>query len=471
MASTLFYVLSTYETGKPLNKSIVWQRDTLVITLHEYLLRSAIKQVASSMTKKPGTSGVAHSEHHDSSQEHRERIELIGQAIDTRLAKLKRALSGFQILPIMLPIPSISWWHQYILLQPDCAIHEAFDNEYIVMLHTVLTSTFGLDDEQSESKESCNPKEQDDQDHSSQLEPSRQEICSPGDPLYTLAKALQANDMRQVVIIDGLDATLLIALWEYYRRIQFGDAQDIFVSTSFFPSEGLSISCLHRLLRDRYKIQSAESMENLLVCFPFIANAGLPPLLMLQYCYKENPVAILATAVSRASHPILCIDESGSIALDLDPILSIMEYLQPLEEQYIRLINEFCKGRMDESHLRDFSNLEQVGWKQFRLHYYHIVSEEALQAVVAKRVFSYITGILQLASIYQGKIDQHHLLSQIRMDDSPLVSDMLPILRKLVKVSRYVTLPESFDLYCQECSPHRRTLNRLWPLFPQKLSG
>jgi hypothetical protein len=423
-------------------------------------------------------------------QGERTKLESINQAVDKRISKLRRALSGFGILPIMLPIPSITWWHQYLLLQPDCSIREAFDDDYLAMLHSALSTSYDESSQHIEEKDSLmtqfsfslspspppraeGTSESDDSVEKREIQPKGGESSPPGDPLYTLVRVLQSNTHRPIVIIDGMDVTILIALWEYFRRkaLPGSTVHDISISASFYPSTGISVMQFQSFMQRKFKILSPIAWENLLVCFPFAINAGLPPLLMLQYHYKENPIGVLAGAVIEAASPILCTDKDGEFVLDLVPLIVIVSHLCNLEQSYVQAINECCKKRLDEAHLRDFSSIEQVGWKQFRLYYYHTATEESLSTIVTKRVVSYLSGILQLASVYRGKISNHHLISQIKMDDAPLVSDLLVILQKLVKAGQYIGLPDTYDSYCQEATQKRRTLNRLWPLFLQKLSG
>lgn len=248
--------------------------------------------------------------------------------------------------------------------------------------------------------------------------------------------------------------------------------------------------------------------ENLLFCLPLLINAGVPPLLMLQYFYRYNPMDVLAQAVTTTSMPILCLNKEGETVIDLLPLTLIMARLASREQSCIRKIEENCNKRREEAPYRTFSNIAQAGWDQFRLYYYHTSSSYARSAcstrpasparptqsergsddassapaqlavaqsergsvddIIEKRVIAYVSSLLQLSSIYRGLVGPHHIFSRIRMSDAPLVEDILAVLTRLSSKSRYVGLPSTYTTHIEESASKRRTLCRLWPLISDR---
>lgn len=511
--------------------------------MQEHLLRSAVKEAMLKRRKGPhnsapmshaSSSSLAHSERGSATANQVSDPHLLGMRVENsdprsecvkvdsiarkRESQLRRALGDLALIVIPRPVPTTTWWHQYIALQTDCHIEGAFDDEYIAMLHTVLLTTsldsFADADPSSDLPVDVDPRSEcaridgecamvEDESVRIEDEYSAASLTSTGDPLCALVRTLQRESSRPIVIVDGTDVSIVIALWEIYRRQNSaehrGGLRDINITQSFFPKSGVSMLRYQSSLLEKHKILSSTMWENLLFCLPLLINAGVPPLLMLQYFYRYNPMDVLAQAVTATSTPILCLNKDGETVIDLLPLTLIMTRLASREQSCIRKIEENCNKRREEAPYRTFSNITQAGWDQFRLYYYHTSSALVPSArtvdvstlvpsargsaasaqsapsergptdeAIEKRVIAYVSSLLQLSSIYRGLVGAHHIFSRIRMSDAPLVEDILAVLTRLSSKSRYVGLPSSYTTHVEESASKRRTLCRLWPLISDR---
>lgn len=413
----------------------------MVIVMQEYLLRVAVKEAMhQSGTKRPGEEVPV------------DKPTRIKEIIDRKSYMVQSSIGKKELKLITLPIGSPSWWHRYLVLQPDCSVHDSFDDNYVMMLHSVLRT------------------------------PSTEE----GDPLVTLIHHLMTASSREVarniIVIDTSGSSTLAALWEIHRREECtrGNSRgDIFLSPSFFPTKGLSVSTLLSMMREKYAIPSSIMMENALLCLPLVLQVGLPPLLMLQYTYKNDPMAILMEAVLRTTSPILrCVstEEGTEYAFDVSQLMIIFERLASVEKDQIRDIDAKCREQSSELVFRDFAGAKTVGWDQFRKYYYHSAFALASDAAVSIetemrcRIIAYLSGLLQLSYVYRGKMATSTVLLDIRMDDSPLATDVLAFLRRISEKRRFICLPTRREWRCGESVQSRRTLSRLKPLFINSLS-
>ena len=414
MASSFLFIIGL--RGKIDPVYVAWTDDTLVLIMQEYLLRSSVKETCFSPIQS-------------------EKTERLREAIDKRSAKLRASVGRREVVPILLPIVS-SWWHRYLALQPDCSDQDAFNDSYVSTLHSTL--------------------------------------LSPGsgeDPILSLVKHLQANEGRTAVVIDSMDASLLAAMWEIHRRESSSRSaiRDIFLSASFYPVKGISTMRVMTVLRERFTISSTIMIENILVCLPLILHAGLPPLLMLQCSYKDDPLAIFMSAVSKTSSPILRVDDKGSYVMDVSQLICVFEGLAKVEEEMVQQIDDRCREQTDETAARDFCGAGNVGWGQFRQYYYYSAAN-TIETESRMRVVAYLAGLLQLSSVYRGISAASTPLLSIRMEDAPLVADILSSLKSMSSKGAFVGLPSRTEWLCGETTQKRRTLGRLKPIFSRPLT-
>jgi len=478
MASLLFHSVTAGEEN--MIADVAWRRDAVVIAVEEYMLRLEAKRGGSNAS--------------------------------ARLHRLQRAVVDHKLIIIPHPAPSATWWHRQLILQPDCSISEAFDDSYISRLHRLLTSPSSLQTA-DEGVEACDASQTSGSGGSGGSGDDQQR----GDPILSLARTMQKHANRQLVIVDGLDSALLVALWEMHRRRNasyFADdggssgssgsgrreEADIWLSSRPFPDQGLSVHRFEEVMRQRYGLCHAAEWQNLLVCLPMVIDVGLPPLLMLQYAYREDVLERLANAVATVTDPILRLAAPDSASggstdanasfFDLISLARVLERLLqqgPSEAAACEIVADACIGRTDESAKRELCDVKTIGWSQFRRLYYFVQLPKAdakqsvtpcsgadaeLNTVVHGRCMAWLSGLLQLTSIYRGQASEHHILSTIAMDDAPLVTDLLQVVACIAKKSRYISLPDQPDHYVEQHQPSSgstissvRTLVRLHPLF------
>jgi len=438
MTSSFLFIMGLRGKVDPI--CIPWTDDTLVLVMQEYLLRSSVKEAFFPVpTSESGRSAK------------------ILSAIDKRTVKLKASVGKKEIIPIVLPTGTPTWWHRYQALQPDCSEQDAFNDDYIASLHRILRSG-------GEGRE------------------GREDGTGTGsDSVISLVKQLQSHEQRQIVIIDCMDSSLLAAMWEMHRRECLRG--DIFFTSSFYPVKGVSVQAVLAMLRERFAISSPVVMENMLFCLPLILHAGLPPLLMLQCTYKDDSLAIFMEAMSKASSPILRLGPKGETAIAVTPLVDVFASLAAVEEKMVQQIDERCREQTDETAFRDFCGAKRVGWDQFRQYYYFTTPTSSpsidstqcrasIEEEVRKRVIAYLAGLLQLSSVYRGHATpvvegEASPFLDIRMDDAPLVADLLVALERRRSKGLFLGLPLRKEWRCGEAPQKRRTLGRLKPLFTQ----
>jgi hypothetical protein len=284
---------------------------------------------------------------------------------------LERVLDMTKLLDTEV-IPSSgfsSWWHKSVCLQPDSTMEEAFNDEYIQNLHSELSSS-------SSSTE--------------------------GDSVVSLARSLQRNRSKNVILVDGTDSSLLAGMWEETKR----NTTNIYLAPSFHPSEGFSISDIRKTIGKIAGTLSPIVWENLLFCFPMLGSVGLPPLLMLQYYYKSNTMTLLAGIIKDVANLIY---KNGTI--QLATFVPIIEKLASLEKETIGEIHTSCLKYSDTNQYRCLADVGATGWEGFRKYYYMEKIEEMNSSSVAKRVVSYLAGMMQLAEIYQGRTEKTYFAS------------------------------------------------------------
>ena len=424
MASVLFGGLAPSELGS--KADIQWVPMTLTIVPQEFLLRTVVKTAFSRPSPSPGST---------------ERLEEIRDIYAALLGKLKRALGHHRLLITEIPDPSVSWWHQYTVLQPDGSPRDAFDDEYLGTLHFVLSTP--LDDEASTA------------------EPR----CGGIDPILAMVRALQSETTNPIVVIDSSDTSTLAAMWEIHRRTE--PIADIYMSPNFYPTTGMSVKKLRTFLSQRHRGLDGPSWENFLVCAPLLGMCGLPPLLMLQRTASETPIDTLANIVSCSTIPLLCEGTDGRLGLDMEVFGAIVSKLAEREPRALRALEDTCEALRDgTAEKREYCSIRSTGWDQFRLSYYLTLSN--VEEVVKRRSTAYISGLIQLAMLYQGRVTKELSLSKILLNDAPLATDLLAVVKSTSV--RFVGLDE-LGVVWEEKGNRRRTLLRIRPLitksFPQ----
>jgi hypothetical protein len=313
-----------------------------------------------------------------------------------------------------------SWWHRNISLQPDCKADDSFKEDYISCLHAAISL--------SSTK--------------------RDSICQ-------LVSSLQQDRGKSVILIEGTDAALLAAMWEETNRI----TTDLYITPFFRAREGYSVSQLRLSIGKQCGSLSPIAWANLLFCLPMVVSAGLPPLLLMQYYYKDNPVCQLLEIIRDVANPIF---KDG--AIQLLSFVQVVKRLAELEEKSIQAIHARCAKDSVSGQNRTLVDLTSTPWDQFRLFYYMNGSEILPKEGIRKRVVTYLSGLIQLANIYQGKVEKEYGECDLRIADAPLVCDILTVLSEMGKVTQAVSLPTTKDAYASEVGT-TRTINRAYPWF------
>jgi len=455
MASIFIDALTSYNGEAAKATQVSWNGNRLrIFVSQEFLLRSSVHATSFRSTRDSTAAAIPATPATAAENSTAERLQ--GE-IAFRVAKLTRTSGGHPVILIPTPYPSATWWHRNLILQPDCSVPEAFSADYIALLHSTLSTSHYVDYE---------------------IDPSWiLPVERVKDPICLLAQALQAASTADCTseIIDGTDAALLVALWENHSALQrnstgrggFGQPPDIYITKSFYPISGISIARMRKGISKDGRLLSPAMWENFLFCLPMMIHAGLPPLAMLQYHYRQNPLQILLTAIREASWPILTFTSDGSACISIASFLPVVRELAKRESECIKSVYDSCQSRQREAQSRPLCDVEQVGWAQFRLYYYHNAAESTppTAEMVKKRVVSYISGLLQLSSVYRGRLDEHCVLSRITMADAPLVADILSVLEQMSQITPYISLPDGTADYSDEKTSTTRKLNRMWPLF------
>jgi hypothetical protein len=395
MASVLLTVLATHEGSKQWPIEISRLPNVTIVSTEDYARRVAVSSTL--------RGNVASSEVLALAKENLAAIRDVGR------------ISGYAI--VKSSGLTSSWWHRNISLQPDCKMDDAFKEEYTSCLHTIMNIS-----------------------------------SSSSDSICDLVAYLRGDRRRNIILIEGTDAALLAAMWEEINR----KTTDIFITSSLRPREGYSIRRLRISLGKRCCALSPIAWSNLLFCLPMVISAGLPPILMLQYYYRDNPVCQLLEIVRDATNPIF---KDG--AIQLLPFVSIIKKLREVEEETIKAIHGRCAKDSTSGQNRVLVDIASTSWDQFRTYYYMDHSVILSADGIKKRVLSYLAGLIQLANIYQGKVEKGYYDSNIRIADAPLLCDILSVLIGMGSTTQSISLPTT---YSDEVAGVR-TINRVYPWF------
>lgn len=414
MASILLSVLTSHESTKQRLCEVSRIYDIVVLISEDFARRAAVKQ---SFFSNAGPSLAA------SLRIAREKID------DTK--SISRVVPCY-----VIPSGGSSWWSRAIRLQPDCRLEEAFNENYVALLQEALR----VEASSSSSSSSAS--------------------SASSDPVCETVRRLQANRSKSALLIDGTDAGLLAALWEEASRKS--SRTDVYMTTSFRPREGLSMSRVRTDFGRLCGTYSSVVWENLLFCLPMVGSVGLPPLLMLQYYYRDNTVLFLMDLLREVSVSIMVEKDSGP-CLRLQAFLPIIQRLAEAEESNIKAIYARCSKDSSSSQNRVLVDVSATQWKQFRQFYYMEQESELRAEDVRKRAVSYIGGLMQLYGVYRGKVEKKYFETEISMCDAPLAVDLLAVLQEMAKKTELITLPTGE--YSHERGSGVRTLNRMYPWY------
>jgi hypothetical protein len=148
-------------------------------------------------------------------------------------------------------------------------------------------------------------------------------------------------------------------------------------------------------------------------------------------------------------------------AIQLLSFVPVMKKLAEMEEKSIQAIHARCAADSVSGQNRTLVDLSSTPWDQFRLYYYLSGSDPLSKEGVKKRVITYLSGLIQLANIYQGLVEKE---CDFRIADAPLACDILSVLLEMGKVAQAISLPTGKDVYSTE-EGTTRTINRMYPWF------
>lgn len=448
MASTLMESIREGELGVGIyRRTTVTANQNHAVVVGDHLRRIAAKEVWKSQSKG-----------YNQRVSSADVIRRVTSIIERERRRLDQSLvvahhtsdSPGHVYHLTLPTTSLGWWDEHLRLQPTCSPNETFDDGYLSILHQTLFDQGTVDEEESGQ--------------------SRKTI----DPVICLTRYISKFTYLPTVIVDEMDRSILIALLELQRRMttssihpqspsslqphleERGMVGDVFVSPLTCPTMGVSAQYLRRNIQSRYSLYSEIAWENFLLLLPLSINCGIPPLSMLQAYYGNNQLDLLTNIIAPISLPILvkerCVEEEGVIpqstySFDVVPLLEVFRKLKSREKHQLQLIEKACEGRTNERGSRDVIGADQVGKGQYKYGYYRLPISSNRVEMIQRIVVTYLSALLQLASIYRGEVCEHILSSYIRLIDAPLAEDVVQVLEEISRRSRYITLPSDVAFY------------------------
>lgn len=325
-------------------------------------------------------------------------------AVASNMALIKHALYGRDVSFIPLPYPIMTWWHKHLSLQPYCDFEKSHEDDAMIIaaLHRSLRNPADI------------------------LDDLQQGV---GDAYITIVRTLDNNQSKPTILIDGMDMSMLMALWNMHRH---ADRKDIIITTSILPSFGVSMTSFKRHIVDQYALLEMVQWENFLFCLPMLIDAGVPPLLMLQCDGRISSLQLLSEAVQQTHHRILCDDADGNTAIDLLPLIIIVSNLAKREATIIK------DNSSDRNEVYAPSSL---GWEKFKPYYYR-QDGPSIQRIV--RV--YIAALIQISDVGNGKCTDQHTSSDIMLEEAPLAEDIYDTMdQQLRNHIKYIRLPSGHD--------------------------
>jgi len=422
MASTLLHLLHKHgrEGLKLTDLRYLTGFNTTLIVAGEYIFRSASKELYQSKGK--GTSSD------------------IKEQVLKRVKIVKDTVRCMNTTYVPHKWEQLGWWSRIVRLQPDSSPAEALDLDYIRLLHSSFNNQINID-----------------------LPITT--VDNVTDYIVALARTLQEQSEKNNIVIAGTDAELFTCIMEEFHRFKEGKGNtDIFISRQFFPSNGVAVSAIRRNAYQREDITSTIVWENLLFCMPMGLSLGLPPLLMLQYYYKESPLSMLLRIIKKVGRRIFYFRKSGSY-IDIEVFVPIIAELATKEKDSIKLLYQKISDMgWNGCYL---TSIDDTGWGEFRRYYYMVSKRNCSESDIRKRVISYICGLMKLGEVYRGHLSDH--CATMRINDAPLASDILEVLRPIRK--RYLTFPRTEKIYANESTlniDHKR-VNRISPWFIREI--
>lgn len=364
----------------------------------------------------------------------------IQEEVSKKVISIKRSLAFFDIVQIAYPIPPATWWHRYLILQPNQSTMKRRSPSYINLLHSVLCqdSSGIIFDVQSAAHLATG-----------EIIDGRPNSSQPtSDPIVCLARMLQRTRSRNVVVVDGTDSALLVTLIEEVHRRETGFR--VYLSTSLYPNPCIAIEGLEVKLRNDYSLYTTIEWSNFLTCLPLFIHAGIPPLMLFQSDSQDADLVPFVDAVKKVRTSIRVGEGIDCLAFKI-----VLEHLVSIEKTAAHRIREACTRMRIETAVN-------ADWSQFRIEYYRL--SPSIENIARTRSIAYFSAFIQLLSVYEGLLPPVLSESNFRFVDAPLVEDLLAIVNEILDKHQFISIPAQ-PMTHVESTTGRRTFNRFFPMY------